>query len=140
VKPECVFCRFKFATEESVDQRGSAANVSVGGGNVISAPPSPNPMVSRATAGGVHGNNAEGSPNKVKEETALFFLFIFLAVTFLLCHGPRVGMNVVELYVNEQRRACEANYGRFGEPIWMRIVSSGEKVRNTFFFDPIAKA
>ena len=71
-------------------------------------------VVSSAGGGGGGGNGS-----KFAQERVLYLTFFCLTATFLVCHGPRVALNVLELRMNERRRECTERYQvKFREPPW----------------------
>ncbi len=86
------------------------------------------PSTGSGSGGGGSGSGGGGSSSKFAQERVLYLTFFCLTATFLVCHGPRVALNVLELKMNERRRLCADHQKKFREPAWMLIALALEKV------------
>ena len=71
------------------------------------------------------------SPSAVQnnQEKALYITFFCLTTTFLLCHTPRIILNIYEVPMSIERDICMKKYNRhYFQPIWVLILAYFEKL------------
>lgn len=67
------------------------------------------------------------------QEKSLYVTFFCLTTTFLICHSPRILLNINEFVMNQQRELCKDKYQRtFFDPRWVLIGSNMEKILLVF--------
>ena len=84
----------------------------------------------------------------VNQEKTLYLTFVCLTITFLVCHLPRIILNIYEVPMNKRRFLCQAIFNKtFYQPLWVIILTSVEKLTliinssiNFFFYCLVGKA
>ena len=65
----------------------------------------------------------------VNQERTLYLTFLCLTITFLVCHLPRIILNIYEVPMNKRRFLCQAIFNKtFHQPTWVTILTSVEKL------------
>lgn len=63
------------------------------------------------------------------QERTLYITFVCLTTTFLLCHLPRIILNVYEVPMSKRRFLCNMLFKMpFYSPSWVLVMSSVEKL------------
>ena len=66
---------------------------------------------------------------KNSQEKALYITFFCLTTAFLVCHTPRIILNIYEVPMSIQRDLCENKLKRhYYQPSWVIIMSYFEKL------------
>ena len=107
----------------SIDAIRKRSSVSVSGISGISVNSRASPLV---VNGRINTNNGAMSPRQSRN---LYMTFCFLTVTFLLCHLPRIILNVMEVPMSKRRMLCNQLFGKnYFSPTWVLIFASVEKL------------
>jgi hypothetical protein len=89
-------------------------------------------MRSRMSVGNstaAHPASSNRNSFTASQEKTLYMTFVCLTITFLLCHMPRIVLNVYEVPMTKRRRICKYLFKRpFYSPSWVLILSSVEKL------------
>ena len=83
------------------------------------------------TSGTFERNLPSGSTNSSYNgsEKALYITFFCLTTTFLICHLPRIILNVYEVPMSNYREICLQKFKRhYFQPSWVIILSYFEKL------------
>ena len=106
----------------SIDAIRHRSSVSVTGISVNSARASP---IINNGGGRININGAMGP----RQSRNLYMTFCFLTATFLLCHLPRIILNVYEVPMSHRRTLCNQLFGKnYYSPTWVHIVASVERL------------
>ena len=77
--------------------------------------------------------NSQTSNPTSQSEKALYVTFFCLTTTFLVCHLPRLIINIYEVPMSSNRQICEEIYQRhYFQPKWVIILSYFEKLALIF--------
>ena len=66
-----------------------------------------------------------------KQERSLLIIFICISFTFIVCHTPRMILNVYEFKMESDREAClklAGNTGKYIRPSWTIVLTCIEKI------------
>ena len=65
-----------------------------------------------------------------KQERSLLIIFICISFTFIICHTPRMILNVYEFKMESDREAClkVAGTGKYIRPGWTIVLTCIEKI------------
>ena len=108
----------------SIDAIRKRSSVSMSGLSGISVNSGASPII--VNGGGRITTNRAMSPRQSRN---LYMTFCFLTVTFLLCHLPRIVLNVYEVPMSKRRMLCNQLFGKnFFSPPWVLILASVEKL------------
>ena len=67
--------------------------------------------------------------NKNIRERGLYITFFCLTATFMICHLPRIILNIYEVTMSIERDICEKKHNiRYFPPFWTIILSHFEKL------------
>ena len=77
--------------------------------------------------------NSQTSNPTSQSEKSLYVTFFCLTTTFLVCHLPRLIINIYEVPMSSNRQICEEIYQRhYFQPKWVIILSYFEKLALIF--------
>ena len=77
--------------------------------------------------------NSQTSNPTSQSEKALYVTFFCLTTTFLVCHLPRLILNIYEVTMSTDRQICEELHKRpYFQPSWVIILSYFEKMAMIF--------
>ena len=80
-----------------------------------------------------HAIQAHASHHQAHSEKALYVTFFCLTTTFLVCHLPRIIINIYEVPMSRDRQICENELKRhYFLPSWLIILSYFEKLALIF--------
>ena len=93
-------------------------------------------------------SNSARNSISVNQERTLYLTFVCLTITFLVCHLPRIVLNVYEVPMSRRRAICNGLFHRpFYQPRWVIILTSIEKMSliinssiNFFFYCLVGRA
>ena len=73
--------------------------------------------------------NRQTSNPTSQSEKSLYVTFFCLTTTFLVCHLPRLIINIYEVPMSSNRQICEEIYQRhYFQPKWVIILSKTTKI------------